>query len=109
MQQALLAIWRDLPQLLDPARFDAWSYRLLVRACYAEGRKKRHWAPNLRLLPDADPFQADASSRLADRDQLERFAVGAIETAQALVHHFPQGRADRRGALPAPGAVLVAQ
>ena len=40
-QQALLAIWRDLPQLRDPARFDAWSYRLLVRACYAEGRRTR--------------------------------------------------------------------
>jgi len=36
-QQALLAIWQDLPQLRDPARFDAWSYRLLVRACYGEG------------------------------------------------------------------------
>ena len=34
-QQALLSIWQDLPQLRDPARFDAWSYRLLVRACYA--------------------------------------------------------------------------
>jgi RNA polymerase sigma-70 factor (ECF subfamily) len=33
-QQALVSIWRDLPQLRDPARFDAWSYRLLVRACY---------------------------------------------------------------------------
>jgi DNA-directed RNA polymerase specialized sigma24 family protein len=51
-QQALLSIWQDLPQLRDPARFDAWSYRLLVRACYAEGRKERRWAPNLRLLPD---------------------------------------------------------
>ena len=40
-QQALLAIWRTLPQLRDPERFDAWSYRLLVRACYAEGRKAR--------------------------------------------------------------------
>ena len=50
-QQALLAIWRDLPQLRDPARFEAWSYRLLVRACYAEGRKERRWAPNLHLLP----------------------------------------------------------
>ena len=47
-QQALLAIWRDLPQLRDPQRFDAWSYRLLVRACYAEGRRSRSWAPNLR-------------------------------------------------------------
>jgi DNA-directed RNA polymerase specialized sigma24 family protein len=26
-QQALLAIWQDLPQLRDPARFEAWSYR----------------------------------------------------------------------------------
>src|SRR5687767_9125492 len=50
-QQALLAIWRDLPQLRDPARFDAWSYRLLVRACYAEGRRSHHWTPNMRLLP----------------------------------------------------------
>jgi RNA polymerase sigma-70 factor, ECF subfamily len=32
-QQALLSVWRDLPQLRDPARFEAWSYRLLVRAC----------------------------------------------------------------------------
>ena len=40
-QQALLTIWRDLPQLRDPARFDAWSYRLLVRACYTEGRRWR--------------------------------------------------------------------
>ena len=40
-------IWRDLPQLRDPARFEAWSYRLLVRACYAEGRRTRRWAPNI--------------------------------------------------------------
>src|SRR6186713_2186302 len=57
-QQALLTIWRDLPQLRDPARFDAWSYRLLVRACYAEGRKERRWAPNLRLLPADEPMAA---------------------------------------------------
>ena len=49
-QQALLAIWRGLPQLRNPGRFDAWSYRLLVRPCYAEGRKARSWVPNLRLL-----------------------------------------------------------
>ena len=54
-QQALLTVWRDLPQLRDPARFDAWSYRLLVRACYAEARRTRRWAPNLRLLPADQP------------------------------------------------------
>jgi DNA-directed RNA polymerase specialized sigma24 family protein len=62
-QQALLAIWRDLPQLRDPARFDAWSYRLLVRASYAEGRKERRWAPNLRLLPADEPTGGCESRR----------------------------------------------
>jgi len=70
-QQALLAIWQDLPQLRDPARFEAWSYRLLVRACYAEANRSRRSAPNLRLLP-ADEPAADALSAVADRDQLER-------------------------------------
>src|ERR687891_1719172 len=70
-QQALLSIWQDLPQLRDPARFDAWSYRLLVRACYAEGRNQRRWAPNLRLLPADEPMAADGMSSVVDRDQLE--------------------------------------
>jgi RNA polymerase sigma factor (sigma-70 family) len=71
-QQALLAIWQDLPGLRDPARFDAWSYRLLVRACYAEGRKHRRWAPNLRIIPADEPITADAMSSVIDREQLER-------------------------------------
>jgi RNA polymerase sigma-70 factor (ECF subfamily) len=71
-QQALLSIWRDLPQLRDPARFDAWSYRLLVRACYAEAGRTRRWAPNIRLLPADEPMTADTLSAVVDRDQLER-------------------------------------
>ena len=58
-QQALLNVWRDLPQLRDPARFDAWSYRLLVRACYAEARRMRRSTSNLRLLPADEPIGAD--------------------------------------------------
>src|SRR4026209_425462 len=69
-QQALLAIWQDLPELRDPARFEAWSYRLRGRACYAEGRKERRWAPNLRLLP-VDGLAADDLSSVVDRDELE--------------------------------------
>ena len=33
VQQALIETWQDLPQLRDPARFEAWSYRVLVRVC----------------------------------------------------------------------------
>jgi RNA polymerase sigma-70 factor (ECF subfamily) len=89
-QQALLAIWRDLPQLRDPARFDAWSYRLLVRACYAEGRRTRRWAPNLRLLPDGDPVAPEGLSEVVDRDQLERgFRRLSIDhRAVVVLHHY---------------------
>ena len=89
-QQALLTIWRDLPQLRDPARFDAWSYRLLVRACYAEGRRTRKWAPNLRLLPADGPSNADALSSVVDRDQLERgFRRLSIDhRAVVVLHHY---------------------
>jgi DNA-directed RNA polymerase specialized sigma24 family protein len=54
-QQALLAIWQDLPSLRDPARFDAWSYRLLVRACYAEGRAVGATPIRLHRLPGGSP------------------------------------------------------
>ena len=97
-QQALLDIWRDLPSLRDPARFDAWSYRLLVRACYAEGRKTRHWSPNMRLLSsDREPIQADGTSAVVDRDQLERgFQRLSIEHRSVVVlHHYLDMPLDR--------------
>jgi RNA polymerase sigma-70 factor (ECF subfamily) len=89
-QQALLAIWRDLPTLRDPARFDAWSYRLLVRACYAEGRRTRQWTPNLRLLPADEPATTDALGSVVDRDQLERgFRRLSIDHRTVVVlHHY---------------------
>jgi RNA polymerase sigma-70 factor, ECF subfamily len=71
-QQALLSIWQDLPQLRDPARFDAWSYRLLVRACYAEAGRNRRWTPNLTLLPVDEPAAEDGTGSVIDRDQLDR-------------------------------------
>lgn len=88
-QQALLAIWQDLPKLRDPERFEAWSYRLLVRACYAEGRKGRRWAPNLRVLP-IDAVTADeALGAVVDRDQLERgFRNLSLDHRAVVVIHY---------------------
>jgi len=96
-QQALLGIWQDLPQLRDTARFDAWSYRLLVRACYAEGRKERRWAPNLHLLPADEPTRGDGMSSVADRDQLERgFRRLTIDhRAVVVMHHYLDMPLDR--------------
>ena len=89
-QQALLNVWRDLPQLRDPARFDAWSYRLLVRACYAEARRTRRSASILRLLPADEPMGADGLSTVVDRDQLERgFRRLSIDhRAVVVLHHY---------------------
>ena len=89
-QQALLSIWRDLPQLRDPARFEAWSYRLLVRACYAEARRTRRWAPNIRLLPVEEPVATDEVGLVVDRDQLERgFRRLSLDHRTVVVlHHY---------------------
>ena len=89
-QQALLGIWRDLPQLRDPARFEAWSYRLLVRACYAEGRKSRRWAPNMRLLSVDEPAVVDGTGVVVDRDQLERAfrRLSLNHRTVVVLHHY---------------------
>jgi len=89
-QQTLMSIWQDLPQLRDPARFEAWSYRLLVHACYAEGRKSRAWSPNLRLLPSDEPMESGGIHTVHDRDQLERgFRRLSIDhRAVVVLHHY---------------------
>ena len=89
-QQALLAIWRDLPQLRDPQQFDAWSYRLLVRACVTEGGKANRWMPNLHLVPADEPHETDSTSSVHDRDQLERGfqRLSVDHRAVVVLHHY---------------------
>ena len=72
VQQALITAWRELPSLRDPERFDAWLYRILVRACAAEARRSGRWRPGVRdISPDA-PADSTALGRVAERDELER-------------------------------------
>jgi len=104
-QQALVAIWRDLPQLREPARFEAWAYRLLVHACYAEGRKERRWPPNLRLLPSYEPTSPDGLTSVVDRDQLERGfrRLSVDHRAVVVMHHYLDWPLDRiAGSLGVP-------
>jgi RNA polymerase sigma-70 factor, ECF subfamily len=104
-QQALLAIWRDLPQLRDPERFDGWAYRLLVRACYTEVRKTRRWAPNLRVLNVDESSPSDDIATVADRDQLERaFRRLSVDHRAVVVlhHHLDLSLVDVAEALGVP-------
>lgn len=90
VQQTLVAAWRELPTLRDPARFDAWVHRLLVHNCYREARHRRAWAGNVRELTVVDRTDEDASDAIADRDELERgFRRLPPEQRAVLVfHHY---------------------
>jgi RNA polymerase sigma-70 factor, ECF subfamily len=90
-QDALVRAWRDLPSLRDAERFDAWLYRLLVRSCADVGRHRRRWRAEISVVRN-EPAEADRSSELADRDQIERGLRRLNEAQQTvLVLHFYVG------------------
>jgi RNA polymerase sigma-70 factor (ECF subfamily) len=71
-QQAFLDIWRNIPRLRDPAKFEGWSYRLLVHACYAEARRRPDWVDLDRLPSGGEPRATEAYGSVLERDRLER-------------------------------------
>jgi RNA polymerase sigma-70 factor (ECF subfamily) len=88
-QQAFITMWQELPKLRDAARFEAWAYRVLVRACYAEAKKKRRWAPNLHALTDSISADVEHFVSVWNRDQVERgFRQLSIEHRAALVLRY---------------------
>jgi RNA polymerase sigma-70 factor (ECF subfamily) len=124
-QDALVRAWRDLPTLREVERFDAWLYRLIVRACADAGRHRRRWRAEVAVL-HAEPVEQDRASDLADRDQLERglrrlsdaqrtilvlsFYMGLTPTEMADALGIPVGTAKSRlhYALEALRAALAA-
>jgi len=72
VQAALLGAWRDLPDLREVEKFDAWLHRLVVHACYAEARRERRWTAAVRAFPTEQPTLPDTAISVADRDELER-------------------------------------
>jgi RNA polymerase sigma-70 factor (ECF subfamily) len=71
LQAALIQIWRDLPTLRDPERFDAWSYRVTVRQSQAELRRTRRRPATVDLMP-TDAAIGDGQISVSLRDELER-------------------------------------
>ena len=90
VQQAFLIAWRELPTLRDDSRVEAWFYRLLVNACYAEIRHTRRWQPGLRLVPIEVPSVEDAQASVARRDELERAfrRLSGEQRAVLVLHHY---------------------
>ena len=92
LQQTLITIWNELPRLRDPDRFEAWSYRVIVRASTAEAKRGKRAASTLRLLPD-DADRAVGSDELgavAERDRLDRAfkRITADQRAVLVMQHY---------------------
>jgi RNA polymerase sigma-70 factor (ECF subfamily) len=91
VQSALIRAWRDLPTLRDPDRFDAWLYRLVIHACTDEIRQVRRHRFEVDISEiTTGPVVPDATSVIADRDQIERGFrhLGPEERAVIVLHHY---------------------
>jgi RNA polymerase sigma-70 factor (ECF subfamily) len=90
-QDALVRAWRDLPTLRDVERFDAWLYRIVVRACADIGRHRRRAGVEFTILT-VEPSESDRTGELADRDQIER-GLRRLSEAQRtiLILHYYVG------------------
>jgi RNA polymerase sigma-70 factor (ECF subfamily) len=90
LQNALITAWRTLPKLRDADRFQAWVYRILVHACYAEAGRRRRWTASIRVIPTDTQVVPDGSEALADRDELDRIfrRLPVDQRAVFVLHHY---------------------
>jgi RNA polymerase sigma-70 factor, ECF subfamily len=88
-QQAFLDIWREIHRLRDPARYEAWSYRVTVRVCYAEAKRRPRWTASTLMPATEGPQARDPFETVVERDQLERaFARLSMDHRVAIVMRF---------------------
>ncbi len=91
VQEALVLAWRHVRALRDADAWDAWLYRLTVRACTkAARREKRRDVVELHVLPDHEPAGAeDLAGMVVDRERLSQ-ELGRLPLDQraVMVLHF---------------------
>lgn len=85
--QALVAIWQQLPSFRGDARLGTWMYSIArntarSRVIDPEARERRRRQRNFERTPDQELLEVDASDRTADNDLL----------AQVLARLSPQDR-----------------
>jgi RNA polymerase sigma-70 factor, ECF subfamily len=90
-QEAFVRAWREIPRLRDAERFDAWLRRLVVNACYDEGRRVKRRA-EVSLLKASQHFVIDTSTAMAETDRVERaFQQLPLDQRSVLVlQHYMQ-------------------
>jgi RNA polymerase sigma-70 factor (ECF subfamily) len=96
VQEALISIWRELPTLREPERFDAWAGRILVNACrHALKRRVRARVREIALQPEAAggpglPSVTGRAESLGHEDALNRAfeRLDADQRAVLVMHHL---------------------
>lgn len=105
MQDALVAAWRQLPRLRDPAAFDGWLNRVVANAALMQ-RRRRTRRREVQVLPvgdqdvdataaaapDSSPLAEDSPARIAERDAIVRafMRVRPEERAILVLHHVDE-------------------
>lgn len=98
VQASLAAIWRGLPSLREPERFEAWSTRILVHACRRIARDRRRAGVrevtiDAEVAPAGLPHTEGPGDATIRRITLERALdrLDADERAILVLHHL-EGR-----------------
>lgn len=110
-QQAFIDIWRFLRRLRDPARFEGWSYRLLINACYDEAKRQSKWVTS-ETAPESGASSPDPFGTVVDRDQLSRgFSQLSVEHRAVIVlrYLFDQPVEDTAEALGVPAGTVASR
>lgn len=88
VQETLVKVWRDLPRLRDPERFDGWLNRVLAHTCLDLVRRERGRRADPLPALIADEHRLDAE--VADRDAVDR-ALGTLSPrhrAALVLRHY---------------------
>jgi RNA polymerase sigma-70 factor, ECF subfamily len=93
VQEAWVSVWRQMPSLRDPARFDPWLDQILVNACRAGLRKRRR----VREIALDDNFDIEAPQpgpdHITEREALQHAFNGlSVEQRTLLVLHHLERR-----------------
>lgn len=93
LQDALLRGYRALGQCLEPERFGAWLFRILVNRCRTRHARRGPRMEGLESVPALDvPTMMDASAGIEWREEIHRALVRLpSEHREAFLLHHVEG------------------
>ena len=91
-QEALVAAWRELPRLREPAAFDGWLNRIVASAA----RMSRRHRGRLREVSVTPANEHDAPPPSESADPLARSAIDDFADSDAIARAFDRLRPQER-------------